>query len=331
LIALLLFRSIPARAQTDPQREQARQLAARGFDALQHKDYAAAEDLFRRADELVHAPTLVVDHARSLVGLGKLVEAHEGFELVLREGVATNAPWQWKQAIVVAAAELAAVEPRLAWLTITVKGPSTASVQIDGKPVPDAARGVRRATNPGARAVSVRAERFLPADRVITLKEGQSETVEFLLEPDPNAPPLVAAADNPAAVVVLVEARNTPKPPDRTLATILLSAGGVAVATGAITGFLALRVRSDLSKTCTGSVCAPSDAAQYTDYRQQIDRYRGFGTASGVALALGVGAALGGASLLLFTGSSSTNRTGGAGPGATLRVGPGSVALSGRF
>lgn len=325
LIALLVFRTLPVRAQTDPQREQARQLAARGFDALQHKDYATAEDLFRRADELVHAPTLVVDHARSLVGLGKLVEAHEGFELVLREGVSANAPWQWKQAVATAAAELAAVEPRLAWLTITVKGPATASVQIDGKPVPDAARGVRRATNPGVRTVTVRADRFLPMDKVVSLKEGQSAVVAFALEPDPDAPPLPVKPKT-REVVVVVEGPKAPKPPDHTLGTILLSAGGVGLATGAITGLLALRTRSDLNKSCSGSVCAPNDDGEYADYRQKIDRYRGLGTASGVAFALGVGATLGGAGLFLFASGGKGSRTSGA-----LRLGPGSVEVSGHF
>src|SRR4051812_30509984 len=85
-------------------REEARKLARQGFQALQRKDYASAEDLFRRADELVHAPTLELDHARALVGLRKFVEGHERYEQVIREGVAPNAPWQWKAAVVEARA-----------------------------------------------------------------------------------------------------------------------------------------------------------------------------------------------------------------------------------
>src|ERR1041384_5444151 len=82
----LVFSSVPhAWAEASAQdREQARKLASEGFDALERNDYATAEDRFRRADALVHAPTLVVDHARSLAGLGRLVEAHERYELVLR-------------------------------------------------------------------------------------------------------------------------------------------------------------------------------------------------------------------------------------------------------
>ena len=68
---------------SEADRATARSLAREGHDALLKKDYALAEDRFRRADQLVHAPSLVVDHARALVGLGRLVEAHERYALVL--------------------------------------------------------------------------------------------------------------------------------------------------------------------------------------------------------------------------------------------------------
>src|SRR6478735_1111788 len=68
--------------------------------ALALKEYANAIDRFARADALVHAPTLVVDWARALQGAGRLVEAHEKYELVLREGVDTNtAPKSWLRAL----------------------------------------------------------------------------------------------------------------------------------------------------------------------------------------------------------------------------------------
>ena len=85
LIAVLLS-SVSASVRAEPSqadREQARTLAAQGYDALQRKDYAVAEERFRRADKLVHAPTLLVDWARALIGLGRLVEAYERYELVL--------------------------------------------------------------------------------------------------------------------------------------------------------------------------------------------------------------------------------------------------------
>jgi hypothetical protein len=341
--ALLLFAALapnPARAEasrpapTGAAREQARQLARQGFDALTRKDYAAAEDLFRRADELVHAPTLELDHARALVGLGKFVEGHERYEQVIREGVAPNAPWQWKAAVVEARAELAAVNRRMAWLTITVHGSNTPSVLIDGKTVPGAALGVPRATNPGVRVVSASAEGFLATDRSITLSEGQAAALELTLQADPNAPtPPVEPVKAPRFVVI--EAPPPPPPdPDRTLPIVLLSAGAAAIVVGAVTGVLAHNTFSDLKRACGGQACVPNNESEYEQFRQKRDKYRGLGTASGVAFGMGAGALLGGAALWLFTGKSSSSERAAHETHAlqpSLQVGVGSVSVSGAF
>ncbi|HEX2673458.1 MAG TPA: hypothetical protein VHM25_21400 [Polyangiaceae bacterium] len=322
-----------AAAQSAADRAQARELAGRGFEALSRKDYAAAEELFRRADALVHAPTLELDHARALVGLGKLVEGHERYEQVIREGVAPNAPWQWKRAVVEAQAELAAVDRRMAWLTITVQGGRAPVVEIDGKLVPDAARGVKRATNPGLIVVSARADGFLPVRRSITLDEGQSEAIELTLEPDPHA---LAAVKEPAKPrrIVLLAPPPPPPGPDRTLPIVLLSAGGAALVAGTVTGIMAIGVRSDLEHACGGDLCQPTNESEYADYREQRDKYRTLGTVSGVTLALGAAATLTGAAVFLFTGKPSSGE-GRARSGrtnlASLRVGLGSVSVAGAF
>ena len=74
-----------AMAQNDSDRATARALAEEGYNALKAQKFEVADDRFRRADALVHAPTLVVDDGRALMGLGRFVEAQERFELVLRE------------------------------------------------------------------------------------------------------------------------------------------------------------------------------------------------------------------------------------------------------
>ena len=92
LVCAVLF-TLPAWAEAnEADRATARALALDGHDALKKKDYATAADRFSRADSLVHAPTLVVDWARALQGLGRFVEAHEKYELVLREGIPPGSP-----------------------------------------------------------------------------------------------------------------------------------------------------------------------------------------------------------------------------------------------
>ena len=314
-------------------REQARELAGQGYEALQRKDFVAAEDLFRRADALVHAPTLELDHARALVGLGKLVEANERCQQVIREGVAADAPWQWRMAVIEARTELAAVNRRMAWLTIRVRGGHSRVVEIDGKTVPNAALGVRRATNPGLRVVSARADGYLPKQQSITLEEGQSAELELTLEPDPNAAVPAAAPPPPPPVVVPPPAPAPVAGPDRTLPIVLLSVGGAALAAGAITGVLTLGVRTDLRRSCSGGVCVPMNDREYSDYHHQLDKYRTLGTTSGVALAVGAGSVLTGAALLLFSGkphSDARARRAGTAQ-ASLHLGFGSLYLTGAF
>src|SRR6478752_5526740 len=136
-------------------RATARELASEGYFALQDKRYADAADRFRRADALVHAPTLTLDWARSLVGLGQFVEAQERYELIIREGVDAKSPQSWQRALSDAKTELAAPKPRLATVTITVGGAGDAHVTIDGTAMPSASIGVGRPINPGAHAFAV--------------------------------------------------------------------------------------------------------------------------------------------------------------------------------
>src|SRR5690606_19874127 len=173
-VACVLTLAVPATAAepTAADRATARALAREGFDALKKDDFETAEDRFRRADQLVHAPTLVVDHARALVGLGRLVEAHERYSLVLREGVSPNAAWPWKRAYADAQKEIEVIKERLAWLTIQVKGPETPEVSIGGREIPPAAVGVRRATDPGEHTIIVGGEGFHSKEEVVTLTEG---------------------------------------------------------------------------------------------------------------------------------------------------------------
>jgi hypothetical protein len=120
LLCLALAVRTAAAQPNEADRATARALALEGNAALQKKDYATAVDRFGRADALVHAPTLVVDWARALQGLGRFVEAHEKYELVIREGVDPSAPKSWQRALDEAKKELELLKPRLAWITVVL-------------------------------------------------------------------------------------------------------------------------------------------------------------------------------------------------------------------
>jgi hypothetical protein len=316
-------------------REQARTLAAQGYDALQRKDYAAAEDLFRRANALVHAPTIVVDHARALVGLGRLVEAHERYELVLREGMPANVPWSWQRAAADAERELAEIKPRLAWLTVRVRGPSKPKVEVDDKDVPLAALGVRRATDPGAHTIKARASGYGAKELSVTLAEGESKELDVQLELENDAGSRAELEEElpeegARARAGAVHASST----TNTLAYVLLGIGGAGLITGTVTGVLALGVRSDLNKQCVNRVCTPLVESDATRYQHDIDRYRLLGTISGVSFAAGAAAAATGG-VLWWLGRSQARESEPA--EAAFRslplpyVGAGEVGIVGRF
>jgi len=288
LVLSMTLVTAPLRAEpSEADRATARALAAEGYRALQQNNYEVAADRFRRADALVHAPTLVVDHARALIGLGKLVEAHERYELVLREGIDPKAPRSWHKAFEAAGKELEALRPRLAWVTIQVEGAREPAVTVDEATVPPAALGVRRALNPGTRTFRVTAEGFLPAERTLTFNEGEEQTLKFELAVDPNAN---AASPPPARERLAV---RDPARPSNAPAYVAFGVAGAGLAVGTVAGALALAKRSELDEVCTADGRCPVRAGE------DIDAYRRLGWISGVGLGVSVAAVGTGLTLLL--------------------------------
>jgi hypothetical protein len=285
LCALLLTTSAWAEPN-EADRATARALALEGHNALTAKDYATAADRFGRADALVHAPTLVVDWARALQGLGRFVEAHEKYELVLREGVDSSSPKSWQRALEDAKKELDALKPRLGWVTVILKEPSEATVKIDGVLVPPAAVGVKRAADPGFPEVTVSAVGYEPFKQMVTVGPGEEKSLEVSLVKLPEAPVTASATSDFSQPRASSSTR-------RVLTYVAFGVGGAGLVAGGITGSLALRKRSDLKDECLNDRCAPSS-------QKKIDTYHTFGTVSGVTLSLGV-AGVGAGLVLLLT------------------------------
>ena len=298
--AFSLAMAVPttALAQWETNRATARSLAAEGNAALRSENFAEAEDRFRRADSLVHAPTLVVDRARALVGLGRYVEAQEELELVLREGVAANASPIWKRSLLDARQLLDGVKPKLGWLTITVKGSDRPLVRVDGAQVPVAALGVRRATDPGSRTVGATATDCFPAEVTVSIPEGGEREVTLELKLDSSShnsaelvqqPQLLPPAQPPVLRETLQPTSYT-----NTLGYAALGLGGAGLVVGTVTGVVFLRKRSDLASKCPdASNCQQQDL---------INGYNRYGTISGISLGVGVASSVAGLWLLLSNG-----------------------------
>ncbi len=152
MCALIALAGAPrAFAQSDDERAGARSAATEGVAAFNQQHYAEAADLFLRAESLVHSPVQVLFLARSQVKLGQLVKARENYNKIAREHFGADAPDAFRKAQSSAREELAAVEPRIASVTIKLAGATAqqVTVTIDDEKVPNALIGPPRPVDPG--------------------------------------------------------------------------------------------------------------------------------------------------------------------------------------
>lgn len=286
-----------AKAQpSDADRTTARALAREGYEAQKHGRFELAADRFQRADALVHAPTLLLGLARAQVGLGKLVEAHEIYERILREPLAPGAPTPFAKAVEDARRESPLLAARLAWVTLDVHGPAAPEVYVDDVLVPAAALGVKWAFDPGRHNVKAAAPGFAPLERILAAEEGTTQTLSLSMvpvaEPAPEAPPRGESA-----------ATSTLSPPPEpsksssfrtSFAIGALGVGVTGLAVGGVTGVLALTKHASLSTDCPNGHCLP-------DKSGDVSAYRTLANVSTIATIVGAAGAVTGITLLLTT------------------------------
>lgn len=258
-------------------RATARALAQEGYEALRAQRYAEAADRFTRANGLVHAPTILRDLARAQVGLGHLVDAHETYSQIVREGVPERAPASWSRAVADAKEELAALTPRLPWMTISVAGPAHPRVTIDGAPIPESALGVKRPADPGRHELRAIASGYFTAKKSVDLREGESITVAFELE---DAPPDAAPKDEEAAGKVSVATVKKTPGWHKPLTISAFALGGAGIVVGSVTGILAIKKHQELTSGCPGEVC-------HDDQKRGLDTFHTFANVSTVGFAVG--------------------------------------------
>jgi hypothetical protein len=315
----------PALAQSDTDRATARALGQDGERALAAKEYAKAEDDFRRADSLVHAPTLVLGLARALAGEGKVVEAQEAYNRIVREGVPPGAPSPFARALEAAKKEVQDVEPRIGAVTITVKATAggdvpNVKVVVDDVAVNAASLGVRRLTDPGAHVVRATADGYLPAELKLTVVAGANVDAPLSLDKDLTAP-----APPPQATPLATPVASQPDQAPHTGASpwpwVAFGVGGAGLGVGVVTGVLAIGKHSDLAKSCTAG-CGPAQ-------QSELDSYHTMGLLSTIGFIVAGAGAAAGVTLLVVQPKAEgpTAST----PAATLVVGPGTIGAVGRF
>jgi hypothetical protein len=312
----------PAPSAAD--RNTARRLATEGQKALKAGDFDKAAEYFQRANELVNAPTLLLGVARARVGQGRLLEGYEIYDGIVRGGVAPDASKAFKKAVADAKVESAALEARLAWVTVSVRGadPGHTSVFVNEQPLPTAALGVERPVNPGLIRARAEAPGYRMAEAEVQLKEGErGPTLELTLVEVPKAetPPVLEAA-----AVMQTDGGAGGDTTFKTLGYVGLGVGGAAIAVGAVAGIIAYNRHAELIDCADNPGSCSGDRGRVQDL---TDDYHKFATIADIGVISGAVLAATGLVFILAAPDEQPPTE----AHITPYIGPGSIGAVGTF
>lgn len=234
--------------------------------ALRDKgDLQGALEKLKAAYALVETPITALELGKTHVQMGKLVEAREVLLSVARIPVRKNESTKASEARTEAEALAAQVKPRLASLTVRVKGVppgAIARVTVDGAGVPPDAMSAPRILNPGAHVVVLEVN-GKPTQSDLSLSDGEARELEIA--------PAEGAIGPVVAPIPAPPAEPTPPPAPRTsggmspLVPIGFGVAGVGLVVGTITGVMTLSTASTVKDTCNGDGRCPPSAQSDLD------------------------------------------------------------------
>ena len=186
VLALFLVSVAPRLAVAQPTAAeiQSRALFQEGNRHLAAKDFARALTLYDEALARHPRPSILINRAAALVGLGRLAEAADAYAAVLA------APGTSAAQVPDVRRELAGLDARLARLEIGVSEPG-AVVILDGAEVGPSPQNVVRRVAPGRHEIAARKEGFTPAQVLLTVNAGERRALTLDLVRATVAPPPV--------------------------------------------------------------------------------------------------------------------------------------------
>lgn len=308
VVALILLAPASAAAQHEATMTVAqKKVAARtkgeeGFTLFEEGKWQGAYELFSEAEAHFHTPSFVLYMARSKRKLGKLLEARALYARVLNELLPGGVPGAFREAQTSASSEVDELEALVPSLHIAVEGAPMESVRVRINGVISSTWQDGMDLNPGVHTVEVGANGMATVMKSVKLVEGTSERIAIGLVPQSsNEAPVPVPA--PLAIPyhrseILAPADTAPEITSKTLGIVSLSAGGVGIFVGAVTGLAAMEKRDEVTNDC--AVSNRCSQSQQSD----LDESGTLGTVSIVSLIAG-GVGLGVGTYLLLTGSDS--------------------------
>ena len=143
---------------------------------------------------------------------GKIVDGTEDLQRLLHETLPTNPPASLNRARERAQLALEAAKPRIAVLTIAVRGPTeNVTVTVDGQPVPSLLLDRDRPTDPGEHLIEATSPGYFKASRRLSINEGERQEITLKLRVDPQGtaitPPVTPKPDPSQAPNAEINAR----------------------------------------------------------------------------------------------------------------------------
>lgn len=295
-------------------RGSARELGEQGNALFAAGDFAGALDKFERANALVPVPTLGVRIARSLVALGRLVEASERYLAVQRAGLPPSPLPVHERALEDARSERDALLPRIPSLVVTVSPPG-ATVTIDGATLPPALVGEKRVVDPGRHVVEAQVG---GATKRVEIEVAEGATLPIHVTVDGASSGPSSAAPRPGEAADETAASS----PWSTIGWTAVGVGGASTLVGVVTGLVAMGQRGDLEARCGDALACPPSA------HDDASSYNAMRTVSAITFFAGLGVAAAGATILVLDPGGGTSTEGAA---ARVVAGPGHVGVVGRF
>ncbi|MBL9023869.1 MAG: hypothetical protein JNL21_16865 [Myxococcales bacterium] len=251
-LALGVLTLAPRLAHAQPsavEKETARTWVAKGNERFEADDPEGALEAFRKADEIVHAPTTALGVGRALVKLGRLVEARDVFLRIARIPESPDESSAFRSARDEAARSADALASRIATLTLRVSCASEGAVRVtvDGQTVPMNGEAGMVRLDPGSHTIRGAASGCSDGVQQIEVGEGQQAGVELSLArvSAPRAPAKPRAAHPPRS--------------ESPVAIPLIAAGsvvaGLGLAVGIGTGAASLDAASGLRDVCSDGIC----------------------------------------------------------------------------
>lgn len=286
----------PARAaeESEADRAAARSLAADAKESFDKGDYATALDLYRRASELMPAPTLTVRQARCLVRLDRLIEAREMYVRTLRMPLDAKAPPPFRAALREAEAELTVLEKEIPRLRVALaRRGDDVRIFIDDKPLPPALIGADAPVDPGEHTLKGTIDGVAVIPRHVIIAKTQRIAVDLTTDEQPPvkpvaAPPVETTPPSETAAIGSESRSDEGGIPPRTWAWVAFGVGTVGLGVGITSGLVATNEKSSLDEQCPNGRCPPSAESDLDSFRTMRTISTVGYIAGGVGIATGV-------------------------------------------